>query len=103
MGLLDSVVSDMVGRSSRHASAALGSAIGVATGIVATEVAKEVAKGITSEMQMQNEEKNLQLERKKLQLEEEKKAQNLPLHCPHCSAPTNKKIVCEYCGCRIIN
>jgi len=103
MGLFDNVVNDMVGRTSRHATAALGSAIGVATGIVATEVAKEVAKNITSDMQMQNEQKNIELEKRKLALEEEKKANNLPLHCPHCSAPTSKKIVCEYCGFRIIN
>ncbi len=37
-----------------------------------------------------------------LELEKKRKIENLPTHCPHCGAPTNKKIVCEYCGCKII-
>ena len=103
MGLLDHVVANAVRGTSRHAGYALGSVIGVAAGAVANEVAHEVAQNITADMRAQQEEKNLQLERRKMELEEEKKANNLPLHCPHCNAPTNKKIVCEYCNCRVIN
>lgn len=37
-----------------------------------------------------------------MKLHEKIKLENLPTHCPHCGAPTNKKIVCEYCGAKII-
>ena len=30
------------------------------------------------------------------------KEDNLPAVCPRCGAPTNKKIICEYCGCKIV-
>lgn len=30
------------------------------------------------------------------------KEENLPAVCPRCGAPTNKKIVCEYCGCKMV-
>ena len=98
MGILDHVVGNVVDRTSRQASAAIGSAIGVA----ATMVASEVARNITADMKLEQEKKNIQIEQSKIALEEQKKAQNLPPQCPHCCAPTNKKLVCEYCNCRII-
>lgn len=37
-----------------------------------------------------------------MKMAERLKEENLPPLCPHCGAPTNKKIVCEYCGCKIV-
>ena len=37
-----------------------------------------------------------------MKMAEKIKEENLPALCPHCGAPTNKKIVCEYCGCKIV-
>lgn len=37
-----------------------------------------------------------------MKMAERIKEENLPPLCPHCGAPTNKKIVCEYCGCKIV-
>ena len=38
----------------------------------------------------------------KMILDQKMKEEDLPPHCPHCGAPTKKKIICEYCGCKII-
>lgn len=35
-------------------------------------------------------------------VDEQKKINNLPTNCPYCCAPTTGKLVCEYCGTKIV-
>lgn len=87
------------------ASAAIGSAAGVAIGAAVTKVVDQELENYSEEQKLNNQKKRMNLmeehERKKMALEEEKKAQDLPTNCPHCGAPTNKKLVCEYCECKV--
>ena len=41
-------------------------------------------------------------EYKFMAVEEQRKINNLPPNCPHCSAPTSGKIVCEYCKAKVV-
>ncbi len=91
MGLFDRVVNNVVGSMSRSAGEAIGNAVGNAVG----NMAGEGVNSITTDMKIKNEEKLMDLA-------EKQKEENLPPHCPHCNAPTNKKLVCEYCGCKIV-
>ena len=91
MGLLDRVVNSMVGSMSRSAGNAIGNAVGNAVG----NMAGEGINSVTTDMKVKNEEKLMDLA-------ERQKAENLPPNCPHCGAPTNKKLVCEYCQCKVV-
>lgn len=91
MGLFDAIVNRVVGEASESIGDALGNAIGNSVG----KVAAQATENLTTNMEIANEQK-------KMALDEEKKAQELPGTCPRCGAPTNKKIVCEYCDCKIV-
>ena len=84
MGFLDSVIShavhNVVGSSTHEIGKAMGEAAGNMMG--------QAAENITTDMRLQNEQKI--------------KEKNLPAVCPHCGGPTNERIVCEYCGCKIV-
>lgn len=83
------------GKIVNSASDSLEDAIGDAVGNSIGKVASQATTNLTGEMARLNERQNMALE-------EEKKAQELPGTCPRCGAPTNKKIVCEYCDCKIV-
>lgn len=91
MGLLDRIINNAIGNATQSASDAIGSAVGDAVG----NMASEGLNTITTDIKVKNEEKLMDLA-------ERKKAENLPAHCPHCGAPTNKKLVCEYCNCKVV-
>ena len=84
MGFLDSMVKNVASSVAYSASSEIGRAAGRAVGSVVTQA----TEGITDDMKAKNELK--------------RKEENLPSKCPHCGAPTNKKIVCEYCSCKIV-
>ena len=103
MGLFDRLlnkVADTVGDK-------VGDSVGDALSSVVKEVGSQAGSNLTSEMKMQQENRVLNnkiaSEKKMMDLEEEKKDQDLPSACPHCGAPTVKKIVCEYCGFKVID
>ncbi len=91
MGLLDRIVSNVVSSASYSAGHAIGDAIG--------NMAGEGINSVTTDMKIQNEEK---MNAYHDAVDEREKLQNLPATCPHCYAPTNGKLVCEYCKCKII-
>ena len=103
MGLFDRLlnkVADTVGDK-------VGDSVGDALSSVVKEVGSQAGSNLTSEMKMQQENRVLNnkiaSEKKMMDLEEDaEKAQHLPANCPHCFAPTEKKLVCEYCGCKVI-
>ncbi len=95
MGLFDSVVNNVVSSMSHSAGHAIGNAVGNAIG----NMAGEGINSVTTDMKIQNEEKmNTYHEA----VEQRQKLQNIPAICPHCSAPTNGKLICEYCQCKVI-
>lgn len=85
MGLLDSIVNHALHNVVGNASNEIGRAVGEAAGTVVGQQAQNYA----TDMKLRNEQKI--------------KEKNLPAKCPHCEAPTNEKIVCEYCGCKVID
>lgn len=102
MGLFDRVINRVVDNVTSSASHAIGRAVGEAVG----DMAKEGASTLTNEIKEHNQEKELELKQNRLNAElsfnEQRKAEELPARCPHCGAPTNKKLVCEYCDCKIV-
>jgi hypothetical protein len=50
-------------------------------------------------MQREIEQANVNHE---LAIKEQKQISDLPAKCPHCNAPTNKSLVCEFCQCKIV-
>lgn len=84
MGLLDSVVRNVASGAAYSLSSELGHAVGKAAGSVVTQA----TESITDEMKAKNNQR--------------RKEENLPPNCPHCGAPTNRKLVCEYCACKIV-
>ena len=84
MGLFDSLINSAVHGVVSSSSSAIGEAVGNAAG----NVVEQAAENYTTNMKLENEQKI--------------KEKNLPSICPRCGAPTNEKIVCEYCGCKIV-
>lgn len=95
MGLFDRNVNGFVNGLLNRASNAIGNAAGAAIGEAVDKIADQAVDNVTSDMKMNNE-------RKQMALEQDKKAMNLPTHCPHCGAGTNGKLVCDYCDCKIV-
>ncbi len=91
MGLLDRMLNNAMGSMSRAAGNAIGNAVGNAVG----NMAGEGINSVTTDMKIKNEEKMMDLA-------ERQKEENLPMNCPHCGAPTNKHLVCEYCHCKVV-
>lgn len=91
MGLFDRMVGSAMHSMSRAAGNAIGDAVGKSVG----NMAGAGVDSITTDMKIKNEEKMMDLA-------ERQKAENLPTNCPHCGAPTNKQLVCEYCHCKIV-
>ena len=91
MGLFGSLI-DSASRGLGHS---LGSAVGGAVGGAVGKVANQTAENVTTDMKVANEYKFMAVE-------EQKKINNLPPNCPHCSAPTSGKIVCEYCKAKVV-
>ncbi len=87
MGLLDHMLNNVVGSMSR----AVGNAVGDAVG----NMAGEGINSVTTDLKIKNEEKLMDLA-------ERQKEEHLPMNCPHCGAPTNKHLVCEYCHCKVV-
>ena len=85
MGLLDGIVNRALNNVINNASDEIGKAVGDAAG----NVVAQTTENYTTDMKLKNEQKI--------------KEKNLPAKCPHCGAPTNEKIVCEYCGCKVID
>ena len=102
MGLLDRIVNRVVDNVTYQASSAIGTAVGNTVENMATEA----GKSLTNELKDKNQQRELEIKQNainaELKMEEQKKAAELPPHCPHCGAPTEKNIVCEYCGCKIV-
>lgn len=95
MGLLDRMINNVVSSASRSAGHAIGDAIGDAVGKSVGNLAEAGTESITTDIKIKNEEKMMDLA-------ERQKAENLPPNCPHCGAPSNKQLVCEYCHCKIV-
>lgn len=91
MGLLDRLINNAVSSATYAAGNAIGDAVGKSVGGVASAGIDSVA----TDIKVKNEEKMMDLA-------ERQKAENLPPNCPHCAAPTNKQLVCEYCHCKIV-
>lgn len=102
MGILDRVINRVVDNFTASASIAVGRAVGDAVGDIATEA----GKSLTNEIKEINQEKEIELKKNalnaELAMEEQIKASNLPPNCPHCGAPTENKLVCEYCDSKVI-
>lgn len=102
MGLLDRVINRVVDNVTSQASIAVGRAVGDAVG----DIASEAGKSLTNEIKEMNQEKEIELKRNalnaELEMANQRKASNLPPNCPHCGAPTENKLVCEYCDSKII-
>lgn len=102
MGLLDRVINRVVDNVTASASIAVGRAVGDAVGDIATEA----GKSLTNEIKEMNQEKEIELKQNaldaELAMEEQRKTSNLPPNCSHCSAPTENKLICEYCDSKII-
>ncbi len=91
MGLLDRLINNAVSSATYAAGNAIGDAVGKSVGNVASAGIDSVA----TDIKVKNGEKMIDLE-------EKQKAANLPPNCPHCGAPSNKQLVCEYCHCKIV-
>ena len=91
MGLFGSIL-DSASRGLGHS---LGSAVGGAVGGAVGKVANQTAENVTTDMKVANEYKFMAVE-------EQKKINNLPTNCPHCCAPTTGKLICEYCGTKVV-
>lgn len=102
MGLFDRVINRVVDNVTASASYAVGRAVGDAVGDMATEA----GKSLTNEIKEKNQEKEIALKNNalnaELAMEERRKEANLPTNCPHCGAPTENKLVCEYCDSKVI-
>ncbi|MBO5476011.1 MAG: hypothetical protein J5982_05905 [Bacilli bacterium] len=102
MGLLDRIINRVVDNVASEAS----SAIGIAVGNTVESMATEAGKSLTNELKEKNQQRELEIKQNainaELKMEEQRKSADLPTHCPHCGAPTNKNIVCEYCECKIV-
>ncbi len=80
MGLFDSIIHNFVG----GASSEIGRAIGKTAG----GVVEQLSENYQTEQDLRNERR--------------RKEANLPANCPHCGAPSNSVLVCEYCNCKIV-
>ena len=80
MGILDSIVHNVVG----SASYEIGRSIGKSAG----GVVEQMSENYQAKQDLENEKK--------------KKEANLPPNCPHCGAPTEGKLECQYCNCKIV-
>lgn len=102
MRLLDRIINRVVDNVTAHASYAVGRAVGDAVGDIATEA----GKSLTNEIKEMNQEKEIKLKNNalnaELAMEERRKEANLPPNCPHCGAPTENKLVCNYCDSKVI-
>lgn len=102
MGLFDRLINNAVSSASRE----IGSAVGQAAGSAIQAYAKEATASMTTEMRQANQNKRIAMEKQaqsaKHEMEDAERVQHLPALCPHCKAPTEKKLVCEYCGCKVI-
>lgn len=102
MGLLDRVINRVVDTVASEASIEIGRAVGEAVG----DIASEASKSLTNEIKEINQDKQIELQNKALAAElainEQRKSANLPTNCPHCGAPTERKLICEYCDSKII-
>lgn len=81
MGLFDNMLDNMVGRASSEFGRAVGNAAG--------SVVEQAADNYTNDMKRDYEEKHKKIV--------------IPPKCPYCDAPTSDKIVCEYCGIKMVN
>lgn len=106
MGLLDKIIGNAINNVTASASRQIGDAIGNAAGNALSNVANEATESMTLDLQRANEAKRLanekEVQAKRHEMEDLEKIQNLPEKCPHCKAPTTKKIVCEYCDCKVV-
>ena len=84
MGLLDSVINRAVHNVVSSSTYEIGNSVGKAAGTMVEQATENIA----TDMKLKNEQKI--------------KEKNLPAICPHCGGPTNEKIVCEYCGCKVM-
>ena len=91
MGLLDRMINRVVSSASYAAGNAIGDAVGKSVG----NVAGAGMDSIATDIKVKNGEKMMDLA-------ERQKAENVPPQCPHCGAPSNKQLVCEYCHCKIV-
>lgn len=102
MGILDRVINRVVDNVTFSASHAVGRAVGDAVG----DIASEAGKSLTNEIKEMNQDKEIELKNKalnaELAMDEQRKSANLPTNCPHCGAPTEKKLICDYCDSKII-
>jgi DNA-directed RNA polymerase subunit RPC12/RpoP len=80
VGLFDNMINTMVHRASGEFGRAVGNAAG--------SVVEQAADNYTNDMKRQYDEKHKEI--------------NIPQRCPYCNAPTSDKIVCEYCGTKMV-
>ena len=78
-----------------NAADSVGDAIGDVVGNAVGKVANQASDNMVNEMKRENEIRDMQVE-------EQRKITELPSHCPHCKAPTNGQLVCEYCNSKIM-
>lgn len=95
MGFLDRVINNVANSASRSLGNAIGNGVGNAIGGAAEKLGNQAVENVTTDMKVANEQKEMLVD-------EQKKALNLPPTCPHCGAATTGKIVCDFCGCKIV-
>lgn len=93
--LFGHLLNKVVGNAGAALGEAIGDSVGDALGNAVGKVTSQAADNITTDMKIASE-------TKQMILEEQQKVNDLPDHCPHCKAPTNKQLVCEYCHCKIV-
>ena len=89
------IINSLIGSTLTGAGIALGSRIGNVLSESVDKLADETVNNLTEEMRLKNEQK-------RIELSENKMLNNLPAKCPHCGAPTVKKLVCDYCNCKVV-
>lgn len=93
--MFDRLISNVVNSAGRALGRSIGDSVGDALGDAVGKVTDQAANNITADMKMASE-------TKQMALDEQKKVNDLPATCPHCGAPTNRQLVCEYCDCKIV-
>ncbi len=91
----NSLINSLIGSTLTGVGVSLGSKLGSVISESVDKLADETVDNLTKEMRL----KNVQ---KEMELSEAKKLNNIPLKCPHCGAPTVKKLLCEYCNCNVM-
>ncbi len=93
--MFERLLNRVVGSASHAIGNSIGDSIGDAIGDAFGKVTDQAVDNITDDMRRASDVKQMALD-------EQQKINNLPTHCPHCNAPTNRMLVCEYCGSKIV-